>query len=155
PTSVTPYLGHQRRVIPSQHVERRCVHDQRTTVTQYTMHLFDGAFLRLIVQTIQDVEREDCVERFVGEWEGVHAGLCNPARAVLSSELQPPPREVDTMGAAELLEEEQIGAGAAAAVEQSRSCDARDRIEDEGSDEATKSSEPEMTLLSSVRLFEH
>jgi hypothetical protein len=100
---------------------------------------------------IQDVERRHQVERCGREGGRGDAGAGEQRATGHPAQAKPGFRDVEAVGAADLIQERQVGAGAAAAVEQASHASVAGlcgRMPQERIDERTKASKPEMTRFS-------
>ena len=118
-TALVPmrFLG-QHRVVAAQRLERRDVHHEVPAGCQDPVELGEHLSPDVGHEALQDVEARDHVEGVVAKRHLHDAGLCEPLRAVVLGELQPGPRQVETVRGAVLREHRQVDAGTAAAVEQ-------------------------------------
>ena len=138
-------------MVAAQDIHRRDVDQGAPARPRDAEHLRDRRLFVGLLQGIQDVERRDEVEHAAGKGRGRHRGPGQPTAIQLASDVKSDLGTVETVRRAIPLEQREVGARAAAAIEDTRPDPAAQGLVDQGPDEPAEAAKPEMTLFRARR----
>jgi len=147
--AVAPDLPAEHGMIAPQHAHGRHVDDGEAARLEQPEHLGDRRLLVGVGQRIQDIEGSDDIKGSTGKRHRRHAGACEPGAARLATDAETDFGQVEAVGAAESVEQNEVGTGSASAVEQARIRPARGRLSEQRRDESAEAAEPEMARFRS------
>src|SRR5262245_13780689 len=134
-------------MIPFQEVHGGDVDDEAAAGLQDAAHFPKRSGFRRIVQSINNVERWNEVEKCVRKREVRRGGLGDSPFSSTLRKREPGPCQVDSDRGTILSKQLEIVAGAASAIEDRRCLAAAYRVGEQRCHEAPESTEPEMILL--------
>ena len=148
---VAAHLVAENRMVAAQDVHRRDVDQHAPAGPREPEHLRHGRLFVRLLERIQHVERRHEVEHPAGEGRRRDRGPRQPAPAQLVPDIKSDLGTVETVGRAIALEQGEVGARAAAAIEDARPDPAAEGPVDQGPDEPAEAAKPEMTLFRARR----
>ena len=153
PPAVTAHFVRKNRVIPSEKVERCDVDDEPAARFEHARHFGDCLSLGRVIERVEHVERRHQIEPLRGERQVRRRRARREALAPLPRELQPGPREIDSVRATVAAQPREIVARAATAIEDVEGRSAGG-VGNERFNESTEPAEPEMIALGARRRLE-
>ena len=107
-------------MVAAQHLHRRHVDDREPARLQQPVHLGNRRLFVRIGERIQNIEGSDDIKGGRRKGHGGDGRAREPRAAGFAADSQPDFGQIEAEGAAESVEEFEVGAGAASAIEQTR-----------------------------------